>query len=40
MSTVGLNEATITKYVRGQEKYDQRMDRKSTKEAEDPFWGS
>ena len=40
VSTVGLNEATITKYVRGQEKYDQRMDRKSTKEAEDPFWGS
>jgi putative transposase len=40
VSTVGLNEATITKYVRGQEKYYQRMDRNSTKEAEDPFRGS
>ena len=39
VSTVGLNEATITKYVREQEKHDQMMDRISTKEAEDPFRG-
>jgi putative transposase len=37
---VGLNEATIAKYVREQEKQDQMMDRISTKEAEDPFRGS
>jgi len=40
VSTVGLNEATIAKYVREQGKYDQMMDRISTKEAEDPFRGS
>jgi putative transposase len=40
VSTVGLNEATIAKYVREQEKQDQMMDRISTKEAEDPFRGS
>ena len=40
VSTVGLNEATIAKYVREQEKADQMMDRISTKEAEDPFRGS
>jgi putative transposase len=40
VSTVGLNEATIAKYVREQEKHDQMMDRISTKEAEDPFRGS
>jgi len=39
VSTVGLNEATIAKYVREQEKHDQMMDRISTKEAEDPFRG-
>jgi len=39
VSTVGLNEATIAKYVREQEKQDQMMDRISTKEAEDPFRG-
>ena len=39
VSTVGLNEATIAKYVREQEKRDQMMDRISTKEAEDPFRG-
>ena len=38
-STVGLNEATIAKYVREQEKQDQMLDRISTKEAEDPFKG-
>ena len=40
VSTVGLNEATIAKYVREQEKHDQMMDRISTIEAEDPFRGS
>ena len=40
VSTVGLNEATIAKYVREQEKHDQMMDRITTKEAEDPFRGS
>ena len=40
VSTVGLNEATIAKYVREQEKSDQMMDKISTKEAEDPFRGS
>jgi putative transposase len=40
VSTVGLNEAAITKYVRESEKHDQMMDRISTKEAEDPFRGS
>jgi putative transposase len=40
VSTVGLNEARIAKYVREQEKQDQIMDRISTKEAEDPFRGS
>ncbi len=39
VSTVGLNEATIAQYVREQEKYDQMIDRISTKEAEDPFRG-
>jgi putative transposase len=39
VSTVGLNEATIAKYVREQEKHDQMMDRITTKEAEDPFRG-
>lgn len=36
VSTVGLNEATIAKYVREQERHDQMMYRMSTKEAEDP----
>ena len=40
VSTVGLNEATIAKYVREQEEADQMMDRISTKEVEDPFRGS
>ena len=40
VSTVGLNEATIAKYVREQETQDQMMDRITTKEAEDPFRGS
>ena len=39
VSTVGLNEATIAKYVREQEQQDQMLDRISTKEAENPFRG-
>ena len=37
MSTVGLNEATIAKYIREQEASDQALDRLSVKEYEDPF---
>ena len=37
VSTVGLNEATIAKYIREQEKHDQMMDKISKKELEDPF---
>lgn len=37
VSTVGLNEATIAKYIREQEKQDQMMDKITTKELEDPF---
>lgn len=40
VSTVGLNEATIAKYIREQEKYDQMQDKMSVKEHEDPFKGS
>ena len=39
VSTVGLNEATIAKYIREQEKQDQMMDKITTKELEDPFRG-
>ena len=39
VSTVGLKEATIAKYVREQEEQDQMMDQISTKEAEDPCRG-
>ena len=37
VSTVGLNEATIKKYIREQEKHDQIIDKVSVKELEDPF---
>ena len=37
VSTVGLNEATIVKYIREQEKADTALDRLSVKEYEDPF---
>ena len=37
VSTVGLNEATIAKYIREQEKADIALDRLSVKEYEDPF---
>lgn len=40
VSTVGLNEATIKKYIRGQDKHDQMLDKVTTKEYEDPFKGS
>ena len=39
VSTVGLNEATIAKYVREQQLHDQMMDKVSVKEVEDPFRG-
>ena len=37
VSTVGLNETTIVKYVQDQEKVDVALDRLSVKEYEDPF---
>ena len=37
VSTVGLNEATIVKYVQEQEKVDVTLDRLSVKEYEDPL---
>ncbi len=40
VSTVGLNTATIQKYIREQEKDDQIMDKLKTKEYIDPFKGS
>ncbi len=39
VSTVGLNEATIKKYIQEQEKYDIMKDKLSVKEYEDPFKG-
>ena len=39
VSTVGLNEATIAKYIREQEKHDIAIDKLSVKEYEDPFKG-
>ncbi len=37
VSTVGLNEATIAKYIREQEQADIALDRPSVKEYENPF---
>ena len=37
VSTVGLNEATIRKYIQEQEKRDIAIDKLSVKEYEDPF---
>ena len=37
VSTVGLNEAAIAKYIREQEAHDQALDKLSVKEYEDPF---
>ena len=39
VSTVGLNEATIRKYIQEQEKNDIMIDKLSVKEYEDPFRG-
>ena len=39
VSTVGLNEAIIKKYIQEQEKHDIAMDKLSVKEYEDPFKG-
>jgi putative transposase len=39
VSTVGLNEATIKKYIQEQEKADIMQDKLSVKEYEDPFKG-
>ena len=40
VSTVGLNEATVKKYIAEQEKYDIALDKLSVKEYEDPFKGN
>lgn len=39
MSAVGLNEATIKKYIQDQEKYDIMEDKLSVKEYEDSYKG-
>ena len=39
VSTVGLNEATIKKYIQEQKMHDIAMDKLSVKEYEDPFKG-
>ena len=39
VSTVGLNEATIKKYIQEQESHYIAMDKLSVKEYEDPFKG-
>ena len=39
VSTVGLNKATIAKYIREQEDEDKMSDNMTTKEYEDPFKG-
>lgn len=40
VSTVGMNEATIKKYIQDQEKHDIAVDKLSVKEYEDPFGGN
>ena len=40
MSTVGLNEATIRKYIREQEKQDMLEGKPTAKEYDRPFKGS
>ncbi|HEM6006314.1 TPA: IS200/IS605 family transposase, partial [Streptococcus suis] len=37
VSTVGLNEKTVAKYIREQENNDIALDKLSVKEYEDPF---
>jgi putative transposase len=39
VSTVGINEATVAKYIRDQEKRNIALDKLSVKEYEDPFRG-
>ena len=39
VSTVGLNESTIKKYIRDQEKHDMVVDKLTTVEYSDPFKG-
>lgn len=39
VSTVGLNEATIKKYIQQQEKHDILQDRVSPREYQNPFQG-
>ena len=39
VSTVGLNEATIKKYIQEQESHDIAMDKLTVKEFDDPFKG-
>ncbi len=39
MSTGGLNEATIKKYIQEQEKHDIALDKLSVKEYTEPFKG-
>ena len=39
VSTVGLNEATVKKYIAEQEMHDKMSDKMSVKEYEDPFKG-
>ena len=39
VSTVGLNEATIKKYIRDQEKHDMAIDKLTSTEYSDPFKG-
>ena len=40
VSTVGVNEATIKKYIQDQERHGIAMDKLSVRENEDPFKGS
>ena len=40
VSTVGLNEQTIRKYIRDQEKHDLSIDKLTTKEYSDTFKGN
>lgn len=40
VSTMGLNEGTIAKYIREQEHQDLMEDKITTKELEDPFKGT
>ena len=39
VSTVGVIDATVRKYIQEQEKYDIMQDKLSVKEYEDPFKG-